>query len=87
LHFSRRAVSDIDRIVVVSAGFGVWRGGKCFVSGRWSDVAAIRLGASSGAELCLRDGSVIVLSDGTPGLHAFLSAARSRVAGVPTIDR
>src|SRR3954465_3957864 len=40
----RLAEPEVDRgrIVVVTAGFGLWLGGRCLAAGRWSDVASIR---------------------------------------------
>lgn len=80
---------ETDRIVVISAGFGVWRGGKCLAFGRWSDITAVSMiergaGAANGLSLALRDGSTLELRDDTAGWKGFLMGAQSRLPGVPT---
>jgi len=70
------------RVVVVAAGFALWRGGRCIAAARWADLKrlrayrpadgspdAIRLGVE------LVDGTVMELHEAAPGFDPFLDRA------------
>jgi hypothetical protein len=81
-------VHGSDRIVIIAAGFGVWHGGKCLASGRWTDIVRVRTtqAGASGIELELRNGTRLELYERTPGWDDFLGAAQSRMPGMPSGD-
>ena len=35
-------MDDGGRVVVVAAGFALWRGGRCVAAARWADVRRLR---------------------------------------------
>jgi hypothetical protein len=69
---------DQGRVVVVAAGFALWRGGRCIAAARWGDLRrlrAYRLADSLeimrlGVELV--DGTVMELQEHAPGFDLFL---------------
>jgi hypothetical protein len=69
------------RVVVVGAGFALWRGGRCIAAARWSDLRRLRgykLAESPdtmrlGVELV--DGTVMELHEQAPGFDLFLDRA------------
>jgi hypothetical protein len=69
------------RVVVVGAGFALWRGGRCIAAARWSDLRRLRgykLTESAdtmrlGVELV--DGTVMELHEQAPGFDLFLDRA------------
>jgi hypothetical protein len=86
-------MTDRGRIVVVAAGFGVWRGGKCLAAGKWSDIARIRAYAvtvGSSHTVCaaieLRDGSEVEVRSEAPGWMSFVNAAPTKLPGMPQPD-
>jgi hypothetical protein len=86
-------MEDRGRIVVVAAGFGLWLGGKCLASGKWSDIASLRAykrAVPTAEPICvvvqLRDGSEVEMQEGAPGWQTFVNAAVSRLPGTPSPD-
>jgi hypothetical protein len=80
---------DRGRIVVVAAGFGLWLGGRCLAAGRWADIASIRAYRKRAGDsqtylaIRLRDDSEVEMASGAPGWMDFVSAAPSRLPGMP----
>lgn len=83
------AVDDLGRIVVVAAGFALWRGGRCIAAARWADIQrlrayrptvettdALRLGVD------LRDGTVMEFREAAPGFDLFLDRASATLPGL-----
>ena len=72
---------DKGRVVVVGAGFALWRGGRCIAAARWADLRRLRgyrLAESPetlrlGVELV--DGTVMELHEKAPGFDLFLDKA------------
>jgi hypothetical protein len=75
------AEDDKGRVVVVGAGFALWRGGRCIAAARWADLRRLRgyrLADSPetmrlGVELV--DGTVMELNEQAPGFDLFLDRA------------
>jgi hypothetical protein len=84
-------MDDRGRIVVVTAGFGLWRDGRCLAAGKWSDIARIRAymvataaGNAIAAAIELRDGSEVEVREDAPGWATFLNAAPTKLPGMPS---
>jgi len=80
---------DLGRIVVVAAGFALWKGGRCIAAARWADIQrvrayrladktpdAVRLGVD------LADGSVMEFHEAAPGFDLFLDRAQVTLPGL-----
>ncbi|MEO8621718.1 MAG: hypothetical protein ABI625_11685 [bacterium] len=80
---------DLGRIVVVAAGFALWKGGRCIAAARWADIkrvrayrladktpAAMRLGVD------LANGSVMEFHEAAPGFDLFLDRAQVVLPGL-----
>jgi hypothetical protein len=86
----RLAESGIDRgrIVVVGAGFGLWLGGRCLATGRWSDIASIRAYRKGAGDertylaVRLGDGSEVEMASEAPGWIEFASVAPTKLPGM-----
>jgi hypothetical protein len=83
-------IADRGRVVVVAAGFGVWKDGRCLASGRWADIARVRGNrrerngkTALAITIELRDGSELEIQGETPGWIEFLSMAHGRLPGMP----
>lgn len=83
-------MDDLGRVVVVTAGFALWKEGKCVAAARWSDLARLR--AYRGvrgdpAAVCLGvdliDGTVLELRDAAPGFDVFLARAGTVLSSLP----
>ena len=77
-----------DRVVLVTAGFGIWQAGRHLASARWSDVVRVRaMGGNAAASddsvlvLSLRDGTEILVQESLPGFDPFLDAAETTLSG------
>ena len=72
-------MADPGRIVVVAAGFAVWRDGRCVAAARWADVRQVRARLKNADTTTIRveltDGTVMELDDAAPGFDAFLDRA------------
>jgi len=82
-------MADPGRVVVVSAGFALWSGGRCVAAARWTDVRRLRAyhrdvapvdALYLGVELV--DGSVVELREEAPGFDAFLDRASATLQGL-----
>jgi hypothetical protein len=82
-------VTDRGRVVVVAAGFGLWRDGKCLAAGKWTDVAQLRAHRSSATPpsvsliIQLRDGSEVEILEEASGWATLVNALPSRLPGAP----
>lgn len=72
-------MADQGRIVVVAAGFALWREGRCVAAARWADVRQVRARRKGSDAVTIRielvDGTVMELDDAAPGFDAFLDRA------------
>jgi hypothetical protein len=80
---------DQGRIVVVAAGFALWRDGRCGAAGRWADIRrmlAYRRPPPAAATVALavelRDGTMLELREEAPGYDAFLDRASATLSGL-----
>lgn len=83
------AADDLGRIVVVAAGFALWKGGRCIAAARWADIQRLRAyrpatDATSFARLGvdLRDGSVLEFLEAAPGFDLFMDRASATLTGL-----
>jgi hypothetical protein len=81
-------MTDRGRVVVVTAGFALWLGGRCVAAARWSDVRRLRAhrrDAQSDAialDVELIDGSRMELHEQAPGFDAFVNRASATLSGM-----
>jgi len=75
-------MEDRGRVVVVAAGFALWRGGRCAAAARWMDVQRLSVRQCSfpaadalSVVVELVDGSQMELHEDAPGFDAFLDRA------------
>ena len=71
-------LDDQGRVVVVAAGFALWRGGRCLAAARWGDLLrlrAYRSGDSLRLGIELVDGTAMELLEAAPGFDVFLDRA------------
>lgn len=72
-------MADQGRIVVVAAGFALWRDGRCVAAARWADIRLVRARRrtedAATVRVELTDGTVMELDDAAPGFDAFLDRA------------
>lgn len=75
-------LDDHGRIVVVAAGFALWKGGRCIAAARWSDIKRLRAYRVSPAGVDairlvveLKDGTLLEYHELAPGFDAFLDRA------------
>ena len=87
-------MEDRGRIVVVAAGFALWRGGRCAAAARWMDVQRLvaRQCAFPAPEALsllveLVDGTQMELHEDAPGFDAFLDRAAVTLHGLTPYDR
>jgi hypothetical protein len=80
---------DPGRVVVVAAGFALWKGGRCIAAARWSDIRRLRAYLRDSAPTAplhlgveLVDGSVMELREEAPGFDAFLDRASVVLSGL-----
>lgn len=72
---------DQGRVVVVAAGFAMWRGGRCIAAARWGDLRRLRGYRLTDSVETLRlgvelvDGTVMELHERAPGFDLFLDRA------------
>ncbi|MEP7000772.1 MAG: hypothetical protein ABI969_09850 [bacterium] len=80
---------DLGRIVVVAAGFALWKGGRCIAAARWPDIQRVRAyrhadktpdATRLGVELA--DGSVMEFHEAAPGFDLFLDRAQVTLPGL-----
>jgi hypothetical protein len=81
-------VDELGRIVVVAAGFALWKSGRCIAAARWADirrVSARRVDSASTAirlHVELADGTLLEFHEQAPGLDAFLNRASVTLPGL-----
>lgn len=86
--------ADRGRIVVVTAGFALWVGGRCAAAARFSDIRRLHVVRPAGGgpdALALRveltDGSLMELHHAAPGFALFVERARTTLKGMtPAAD-
>jgi hypothetical protein len=83
-------MTDRGRVVVVTAGFALWVGGRCVAAARWSDVRRLRArhrdaqGEEGALALMVElvDGSRVELDERAPGFEAFVNRASATLSGM-----
>lgn len=77
------------RIVVVAAGFALWKGGRCIAAARWGDIRRLRAyraepAASDAIRIVveLHDGTLLEYHELAPGFDAFLDRASTMLPGM-----
>lgn len=80
---------DLGRIVVVAAGFALWKGGRCIAAARWADIKRVRAYRRAGATpdaarlgVELADGTVLEFHESAPGFELFLDRGSATLAGL-----
>ena len=86
-------MTDRGRIVVVAAGFGLWKGGRCLAAGKWTDIARLRAypaGVGEPGGTCvaiqLRDDSEVEVRSEAPGWLSFVNTAQAKLPGMIPVD-
>ncbi len=83
-------MDELGRIVVVAAGFALWKGGRCIAAARWADirrVTANRTGSTADTvrlHVELADGTLLEFHEQAPGFDAFLDRASVTLPGLLT---
>ena len=87
-------MEDRGRVVVVAAGFALWRGGRCAAAARWADVQRLiarpcSFPATDALSLMVElvDGSQMELHEDAPGFDAFLARAGQTLRGITPYER
>ena len=82
-------VDDLGRIVVVAAGFALWKGGRCIAAARWADIRRVRAYRPTGDTtnavrlgVDLADGTVLEFLEAAPGFSLFLDRASATLPGL-----
>jgi hypothetical protein len=81
---------DRGRVVVVAAGFGLWKDGRCLAAGKWGDVSGLRAYTRDVPEnpICLvirlRDGSEVEVQEDAPGWASLVNALPTKLPGTPS---
>ena len=80
---------DLGRIVVVAAGFALWKGGRCIAAARWADIQRVRAYRRPGATpdaarlgVELADGTVLEFHESAPGFDLFLERGSATLGGL-----
>ena len=78
---------DSGRIVVVAAGFALWKGGKCIAAARWADIRSLTAyrgadGDSVRLVVELIDATQLEFLEAAPGFDAFLDRASATLSGL-----
>lgn len=75
-------LDEHGRIVVVAAGFALWKGGRCIAAARWGDIRRLRAyrAEADNADAVrlvveLKDGTLLEYHEQAPGFDAFLDRA------------
>ena len=87
-------MDDRGRVVVVAAGFALWRGGRCQAAARWMDVQRLvaqqtSFPATEALSLLVElvDGTQMELHEDAPGFDAFLDRAASTLRGLTPYEQ
>ncbi len=82
-------VNDVGRIVVVAAGFALWKNGRCIAAARWADIKRLRAYRPAGATtdavrlgVDLADATVLEFQEAAPGFDLFLDRASATLPGL-----
>lgn len=82
---------DRGRIVVVSAGFALWKEGKCIAAAKWGDLRRLvaHRSVANGATTArlvveLADGTQLEMFEEAPGFDLFMHRASAVLPGLPT---
>lgn len=82
-------LDDFGRIVVVAAGFALWKGGRCIAAARWGDIRQLRAYRIEPASadvirlvVELQDGTMLEYHELAPGFDAFLDRASTMLPGM-----
>lgn len=81
---------ELGRIVVVAAGFALWKGGRCIAAARWADIRRVlahRIDLAGDAvrlHVELADGTLLEFHEQAPGFDAFLDRASATLPGLLT---
>jgi hypothetical protein len=81
-------VDDLGRIVVVAAGFALWKGGRCIAAARWADIRRVlayridSVGDAVRLHIELADGTLLEFHEQAPGFDAFLDRASNTLPGL-----
>ena len=81
-------VDELGRIVVVAAGFALWKGGRCIAAARWADIRRVLARRTESAADALRlhvalaDGTLLEFHEKAPGFDAFLDRASVTLPGL-----
>lgn len=83
------APDELGRIVVVAAGFALWKGGRCIAAARWADIQRLRAYRLAGEPanavrlgVDLADASVLEFREAAPGFDLFLDRASATLPGL-----
>lgn len=86
---ARPPVDAHGRIVVVAAGFALWKGGRCVAAARWGDIRKVRAYRAPAEPtdavrlvVELRDGTMLEYHEAAPGFEAFLDRASATLPGL-----
>jgi hypothetical protein len=83
-------VDDLGRIVVVAAGFALWKGGRCIAAARWADIRRVLARRTDSATDTIRlhvelaDGTLLEFHEKAPGFDPFLDRASVTLPGLLT---
>ncbi|MEO8333582.1 MAG: hypothetical protein ABI664_01325 [bacterium] len=81
---------DLGRIVVVAAGFALWKGGRCIAAARWADIRQVHAHRTDDTtdavrlHVALHDGTLLEFHERAPGFDAFLDRASMTLPGLLT---
>ena len=80
---------ELGRIVVVAAGFALWKSGRCIAAARWSDIkrvlahrAAVETSNAVRLVVELADGTTLEFLEEAPGFDLFLDRAQVTLPGL-----
>lgn len=87
-------MEDRGRVVVVTAGFALWQGGRCAAAARWVDVQRLvarpcSFPATEALSVIVElvDGTQMELHEDAPGFDAFLDRAAAALRGITPYER
>jgi hypothetical protein len=81
-------VDELGRIVVVAAGFALWKGGRCIAAARWADIRRVKANRTDSGTDAIRlhvelaDGTLLEFHEKAPGFDAFLDRASVTLPGL-----
>ena len=82
-------VDALGRIVVVAAGFALWKSGRCIAAARWGDIRRLRVFRPEGESsdlvrlvVELADETTLEFHEQAPGFDPFLDRASATLPGL-----